>query len=99
MSSCREATTLIRPPLITRTINSHYDYFLLNANTSQKLIRCKIDYGEDRNKYLEYYKGVTVDTKLSFDDHINQVVNKATNMTKIICKTFSFLDRYVHAII
>ena len=36
---------------------------------------------------------VTVDTKLSFDDHINLVVNKATKMTQIICRTFKFLDK------
>ena len=34
-----------------------------------------------------------VDTKLSFDDHINQVVNKVTKMTKIIRRTFQFLDK------
>ena len=32
--------------------------------------------------------GVIIDSKLSFDDHINQVVNKATKMTKIIRRTF-----------
>ena len=37
--------------------------------------------------------GVIIDTKLSFDDHINQAVNKATKMTKIICRTFQFLDK------
>ena len=36
---------------------------------------------------------VIVYTKLSFDDHINQVVNKATKMTNIICRTFQFLDK------
>ena len=35
---------------------------------------------------------VIIDSKLSFDDHINQVVNKATKMTKIIRRTFQFLD-------
>ena len=38
--------------------------------------------------------GVIIDSKLSFDDHINQVVNKATKMTKIIRRTFQFLDTY-----
>ena len=37
--------------------------------------------------------GITVDTKLSFVDHITQVVNKATNMTKLIRRTFQFLDK------
>ena len=37
--------------------------------------------------------GVIIDTKLSFDDHINQAVKKATKMTKIICRTFKFLDK------
>ena len=37
--------------------------------------------------------GVIIDTKLPFDDHINQAVNKATKMTKIICRTFQFLDK------
>ena len=37
--------------------------------------------------------GVIIDTKLSFDDHINQAVNKATKMTKIIRRTFQFLDK------
>ena len=36
---------------------------------------------------------VIIDTKLSFDDHINQAVNKATKMTKIICRTLQFLDK------
>ena len=39
-------------------------------------------------------KNYVGDTKLSFDDHINQVTNKATKMKKIICRTFlQFLDR------
>ena len=37
--------------------------------------------------------GVIIDTKLSFDDHIKQAVNKATKMTKIICRTFQFLEK------
>ena len=37
--------------------------------------------------------GVIIDTKLSFDDHINQAVNKATKMTKLIRRTFQFLDK------
>ena len=32
-------------------------------------------------------------TRLSFDDNINQVVNTATKMTKIICRMFQFLDK------
>ena len=34
--------------------------------------------------------GVIIDSKLSFDDH----VNKATKMTKIIRRTFQFLDTH-----
>ena len=37
--------------------------------------------------------GVIIDTKLSFDDHINKAVNKATKMKKIIRRTFQFLDK------
>ena len=37
--------------------------------------------------------GVIIDTNLSFDDHINQAVNKATKMTKISRRTFQFLDK------
>ena len=37
--------------------------------------------------------GVIIDTKLSFDAHINQAVNKATKMKKIIRRTFQFLDK------
>ena len=37
--------------------------------------------------------GVITDTKLSFDNDINQPVNKATKMTKIIHRTFQFLDK------
>ena len=34
-----------------------------------------------------------IDLKVSFHDHINQVVNKATNMPKLIQRTFNqFLD-------
>ena len=36
--------------------------------------------------------GIIVDTKLFFNNHINQVVNKATEETKIIHRTFQFLD-------
>ena len=32
--------------------------------------------------------GVTFDCKLTFDEHVSQVVNKATKMTKIIRRTF-----------
>ena len=38
--------------------------------------------------------GVTFDSKLTFDQHISQVVNKATKMTKIIRRTFQFLDKH-----
>ena len=34
--------------------------------------------------------GVIVDTKLSFDDHINQVVNKATHMKKLFAEPSNF---------
>ena len=37
--------------------------------------------------------GIIIYTKLSFDDPTNQAVNKATKMTKIICRTFQFLDK------
>ena len=37
--------------------------------------------------------GVIIKTKLSFDDHINQAVNKATKMTTIIRRTVRFLDK------
>ena len=36
---------------------------------------------------------VTFDSKLTFDEHISQVVNKATKMTKIIRGIFQFLDK------
>ena len=36
--------------------------------------------------------GVTFDSKLTFEKHISQVVNKATKMTKIIKRAFYFLD-------
>ena len=38
--------------------------------------------------------GITFDSKLTFDQHISQVVNKATKMTKIIRRTFQFLDKH-----
>ena len=40
--------------------------------------------------------GVITDTKLSFDDHINQAVNKATKMTTIIRRAFQFHDKDMH---
>ena len=38
--------------------------------------------------------GVTFDSKLTFDEHISQVVNKANKTTKIIRRTFQFLDKH-----
>ena len=38
--------------------------------------------------------GVTFDPKLTYDEHISQVINKATKMTKIIRRTFQFLDKH-----
>ena len=40
--------------------------------------------------------GVTFDSKLTFDEHLSQVVNKATKVTKIIRRTFQtyFLPLY-----
>ena len=38
--------------------------------------------------------GVIIDSKLSLDDYMNQVVNKATKMTKIIRRTFQFPDTH-----
>ena len=35
--------------------------------------------------------GVSFDSKLTFDEHVSQVVNKAT---KIMRRTFQFLDKY-----
>ena len=49
---------------------------------------CPLDTTEKQNDL-----GVIIDTKLSFDDHINQVVNKVIKMTKIIRRTFQFLDK------
>ena len=43
----------------------------------------------EKQKYL----GIIVDTKLFIDNHINQVVNKATKETKIIHSNFQFLDK------
>ena len=59
------------------------EYSMTLNNTKQPL------HTIEKKKYL----GVTVDTKLSFDDHINQVVNKATKMTKLIRGTFQFLNK------
>ena len=39
---------------------------------------------------------VTFDSKLTFDEHISQVVKKAIKMTKII-RTFQFLDKHIFA--
>ena len=36
--------------------------------------------------------GVTIDSKLTFDTHISNKINKATQMTRIIRRTFQFLD-------
>ena len=36
--------------------------------------------------------GVTIDSKLTFDAHISNKINKATQMTRIIRRTFQFLD-------
>ena len=38
--------------------------------------------------------GVTFDSKLTFDEHISQVINKATKMTRIIRRTFQLLDKH-----
>ena len=40
--------------------------------------------------------GVIIDTKLSFDDHIKQAVNKATKMKTIIRRAFQFHDKDTH---
>ena len=39
--------------------------------------------------------GVTFHSKLTFDEHISQVINKATKMTKLIRRTFQFLDKHI----
>ena len=38
--------------------------------------------------------GVTFDSKVTFGEYISQVVNKVTKMTKIIRRTFQFLDKH-----
>ena len=60
------------------------EYFMTSNNVKHSL--ATIDKQTDL--------GVIIDSKLSFDDHINQVVNKATKMTKIIRRTFQFLDTH-----
>ena len=43
-----------------------------------------------KNKEL----GVTFDSKLTFDEHISQVVNKAAKKTKLIIISFQILDKH-----
>ena len=38
--------------------------------------------------------GITFDSKLTFDEHISQVVNKAAKKTKLIIISFQFLDKH-----
>ena len=38
--------------------------------------------------------GVTFDSQVTFGEHISQLVNKVTKMTKIIRRTFQFLDKH-----
>ena len=45
-------------------------------------------------RYKQKDLGVTFASKLTFDQHISQVVNKATKMTNIIRKTFQFPDTH-----
>ena len=60
------------------------EYFMTSNNVKHSLATT------DKHTDL----GIIIDSKLSFDDHINQVVNKATKMTKIIRRTFQFLDTH-----
>ena len=61
-----------------------YEYFMTNNNVKHSLATT------DKKTDL----GVIIDSKLSFAVHINQVVNKATKMTKIIRRTFQLLDTH-----
>ena len=44
---------------------------------------------------LEKDLGVTFDPQLSFEAHINEKINTATGMWKVVRNTFQFLDRYM----
>ena len=39
--------------------------------------------------------GVMIDSKFSFDEHINMNINKATRMLRVIRNTFQFLDKNI----
>ena len=53
-------------------------------NEQWNIVRHQITSYIQSTKLKNMDLGVIVDTKLSFESHINQVVNKATKMTKII---------------
>jgi hypothetical protein len=63
--------------------NPKCDYEMIVNDVIEKLNEC------EEEKDL----GVTFDAHLSFDPHINRVVNKANQMIGIIRRTFSFLDK------
>ena len=62
-------------------------------NEQWNIVRHQITLYIQSTKFKNMDLGVIVDTKLSFESHINQVVNKATKMTKIIRRTFQFLNK------
>ena len=64
--------------------NQCYKYSMeIEENVTQEISKCT----EEKDL------GVIFDNTLSFDAHINNVINKATRMTGIIRRTFSYLNK------
>ena len=64
------------------------------GNTDIDLFTYKL---KDSDKGMEFTKsekdiGVVIDSKLSFENHINEKVNKANSIMGVIRRTFEFLD-------
>ena len=63
--------------------NPNKDYFMKAGDTTLKIEDC----GEEKDL------GVTFDSKLSFDQHIQTIVSKANQMLGLIKRTFSYIDK------
>ena len=63
--------------------NAHFEYTMIMNEERQKINVC------DEEKDL----GVTFDKNLSFDPHIQRVVNKGNQMMGLIRRTFTYLEK------
>ena len=65
----------------------------MSSSSKQKKNEVVINLGETKIKKSEYKKllGIKVDTKLKFNEHLNDIINKASHKVNALSRLVSYL--------